>query len=87
MQLASTWQAGNNLWIVCLCNTLQHSTELNEYLKQLEAEQQSESVYGKGVQLIVPEPSFVIKTKDVTGSHRVYINICTSPKASLTSRH
>jgi hypothetical protein len=53
---------------------------MNAYLTQLEAEGQAESVYGKGVQLIVPEPWFVVKTKDVSGAKRVYINICTSPK-------
>ncbi|KAF6266499.1 pre-RNA processing PIH1/Nop17-domain-containing protein [Scenedesmus sp. NREL 46B-D3] len=56
------------------------AAEMNAYLTQLEAEGQAEAVYGKGVQLIVPEPWFVVKTKDVSGTNRVYINICTSPK-------
>jgi hypothetical protein len=55
---------------------------MNAYLAQLEAEGQGEAVYGKGVQLIVPEPWFVVKTKDVSGANRVYINICTSPKVN-----
>jgi hypothetical protein len=56
---------------------------MNAYLAQLEAEGQGEAVYGKGVQLIVPEPWFVVKTKDVSGANRVYINICTSPKVNM----
>jgi hypothetical protein len=59
--------------------------EMNAYLTQLEAEGQAEAVYGKGVQLIVPEPWFVVKTKDESGANRVYINICTSPKVSILS--
>lgn len=34
------------------------------YLRQLEAESRVEEVYGKGVQLIVPEAGFVVKTAD-----------------------
>uniref|UniRef100_A0A383W8J9 PIH1 domain-containing protein 1 n=1 Tax=Tetradesmus obliquus TaxID=3088 RepID=A0A383W8J9_TETOB len=56
------------------------AAEQNAYLAQLEAGGQAESVYGKGVQLIVPEAWFVVKTKDESGTNRVYINICTSPK-------
>eukprot|EP00878_Enallax_costatus_P030457 GHUV01033161.1.p1 GENE.GHUV01033161.1~~GHUV01033161.1.p1 ORF type:complete len:103 (+),score=31.43 GHUV01033161.1:479-787(+) len=54
--------------------------EHDAYLAQIEAEGQAEAIYGKGVQLIVPEPGLVIKTKDITGKTRVYINVCTSSK-------
>eukprot|EP00879_Flechtneria_rotunda_P004296 GHRR01004545.1.p1 GENE.GHRR01004545.1~~GHRR01004545.1.p1 ORF type:complete len:574 (+),score=212.43 GHRR01004545.1:586-2307(+) len=59
---------------------MQAMAENAAYLAQLEGEGQTEAVYGSGVQLIVPEPAYVIKTKDITGQTRVYINICTSPK-------
>ncbi len=65
---------------------MQQKKEMDEYLTQLEAEGQTEAVYGKDVQLIMPEPWFVVKTKDTGGKNRVYINICTSPKVRIKWR-
>lgn len=67
---------------VTAVHCVQTAAEQNAYLAQLEAGGQAESVYGKGVQLIVPEAWFVVKTKDESGANRVYINICTSPKVT-----
>jgi PIH1 N-terminal domain len=55
---------------------------MDAYLSQLEANGQVESMYGKGVTVISPEPWFVIKTRHVGGATRVYINVCTSAKVS-----
>lgn len=63
--------------LVCL---LQAKAEHDAYLAQIETEGQAEAMYGKGVQLIIPEPGLVVKTKDAHGKIRVYINICTSNK-------
>jgi len=62
---------------------VQAQAENVAYLQQIEAEGRVESVYGPGVQLVVPQPGFVIKTKDAVGRKRVYINICTSDKVQF----
>jgi hypothetical protein len=62
---------------------VQAQAENEAYLQQIEAEGRVESVYGPGVQLVVPQPGFVIKTKDAVGRKRVYINICTSDKVQF----
>lgn len=62
---------------------LQAKAEHDAYLAQVEAEGQAEAIYGKGVQLIVPEPGVVIKTKDSANDTRIYINVCTSSKVEL----
>ena len=70
--------------------------ESEAYLRQIEAENQVESVYGEGVKLIVPEPAFLVKTKtkqaeegdadaDVDAAApasgtKVFLNVCTSDK-------
>eukprot|EP00775_Hariotina_reticulata_P000581 gene581-860_t len=61
-------------------STPEAQAENEAYLQQIEAEGRTESVYGPGVQLVVPQPAFVIKTKDAVDRKRVYINICTSDK-------
>lgn len=63
---------------------MQAQAENEAYLQQIEAEGRTESVYGPGVQLVVPQPAFVIKTKDAVERKRVYINICTSDKVCFT---
>eukprot|EP00877_Chromochloris_zofingiensis_P000267 jgi/Chrzof1/10240/Cz04g33230.t1 len=61
--------------------------EHDQYLRQLEAEGRGEEVYGKGVQLVVPEPAFAVKTKDANTGVKVVINICSSDKvAEVTER-
>lgn len=50
------------------CTELQAKAETDAYLRQLEEEGRGEQVYGKGVQLIAPEPSFVLKTKLMSAS-------------------
>lgn len=47
---------------------MQVKEENDLYLRQLESEGRAEEVYGKGVQLIVPTESFVLKTR-VVGVH------------------
>lgn len=54
--------------------------ETNQYLQQLEREGQIEQVYGKGTQLITPTPEFVVKTKEATGTRKVFLNVCSSDK-------
>jgi hypothetical protein len=43
-----------------------NKAESDLYLRQLEYENKVESVYGKGVQLVIPAPGFVVKTADKT---------------------
>lgn len=62
---------------------LQAKAEQDAYLAQIEAEGRTESIYGTGTQLIVPEPGLVVKTKAAADNLRVYINICSSNKVSL----
>ncbi|KXZ49561.1 hypothetical protein GPECTOR_20g416 [Gonium pectorale] len=75
--------------------------ETDMYLRQLEEQGRAEEVYGKGVQLVVPSPALVIKSKvlgpaeaakDATGKggglpagQKVFINICTSDKVGCYS--
>ncbi|GMH36445.1 hypothetical protein BSKO_04313 [Bryopsis sp. KO-2023] len=66
-------------------STPQAKEEQELYLRQLENQGKSESVYGKGVQLLVPEPGCVVKTKDKRTGEKVFINICTSDKVPPTS--
>lgn len=54
--------------------------ENEAYLRQLEEEGRAEEFYGKGSQLIVPEPGFVIKTSNVTSKEKFFINVCTNTK-------
>ena len=43
-------------------------------------------VYGKGAQLILPVPAFVVKTQNTADGQKVFINVCTSEKASVEVR-
>lgn len=54
--------------------------ETEEYLRQLELEGKAEETYGKGAQLIVPQPEFVVKSKNLETADKVYINVCSSDK-------
>ena len=57
--------------------------ESEAYLRQIEEQNQTEAMYGEGVELIVPEESFVFKTRvkggDQDGS-KYFVNVCTSEK-------
>lgn len=60
--------------------------EENEaYLRQLEDEGRAEEVYGKGSQLIVPEPDFVLKTRDLSSREKFFVNLCTNEKVAAAS--
>lgn len=55
--------------------------ESEAYLRQIESGNQTESMYGSDVQLIVPEEAFVVKTRREDGDgEKVFINVCTSEK-------
>lgn len=55
--------------------------ESEAYLRQIESGNQTQNVYGSDVQLIVPEESFVVKTKKEGDEPvKVFINVCTSEK-------
>lgn len=43
-------------------------------------------VYGKGAQLILPVPAFVVKTQNTADGQKVFINVCTSEKVSVGVR-
>lgn len=59
---------------------LQARAEQEKYLHQLEEEGRAQEVYGKGMQLIMPSPSFVAKTANSRSGQKVFINVCTSDK-------
>lgn len=63
---------------MCGCKKARKEQEL--YLRQIEAEGGSESVYGKGVELLVPDPGSVAKTRDKATGEKFFINICKSDK-------
>ena len=58
--------------------------ETDAYLQQLERDNQIEQVYGKGTQLVVPAPAFVVKGRtapeDSAGAQKMFVNVCTSDK-------
>ena len=63
--------------------------EREAYIRQLEAEGRAEEAYGRGTQLVLPQPAFVIKTRCADagastssggGADKVFINVCTSGK-------
>ena len=58
----------------------QARAEQEQYLKQLEDEGRAQEVYGKGMQLVLPSPSFVAKTANSQSGQKVFINVCTSDK-------
>ena len=62
-----------------------NKAESDAYLRQLEYENKVESVYGKGVQLVIPVPGFAAKTTDKNkkaepGGGKVFINVCHTDK-------
>ena len=59
--------------------------ETDAYLRQLEMEGRIEEVYGKGAQLIMPEPAFVLKTSNKPDGVKVFINVCSSDKIDKAS--
>lgn len=59
--------------------------ETDAYLRQLEMEGRIEEVYGKGAQLIMPEPAFVLKTFNKPDKVKVFINVCSSEKLDKAS--
>ncbi|GBG79087.1 hypothetical protein CBR_g28803 [Chara braunii] len=54
--------------------------ETEKYLKQLENEGRVREVYGEGVELIVPQAGFSIKTRNKETGQKVFINVCESEK-------
>lgn len=58
--------------------------ETDAYLQQLERDNQIEQVYGRGTQLVVPAPEFVIKGRTAPEGggtvQKVFVNVCTSEK-------
>jgi hypothetical protein len=54
--------------------------ETDAYLRQLEQQGDIESTYGKGTQLIIPEPQFCFKTKARPCGTKVFVNVCSSDK-------
>lgn len=59
--------------------------ETDQYLRQLEMEGRIEEVYGKGAQIIMPEPAFVLKTINKVNGMKIFINVCTSDKLDKAS--
>lgn len=59
--------------------------ETEAYLRQLEAEGRAEEVYGKGVQLIMPVPAYVLKTRNKETGEKVFINVCTCDKVRVVA--
>lgn len=71
-----------------------NKAESDMYLRQLEYENKVESVYGKGVQLVIPNPGFAAKTSDMNANaeaagggggkgkekKKVFINVCHTDK-------
>ena len=57
-----------------------NKAESDAYLRQLEYENKVESVYGKGVQLVIPAAGFVVKTTDEATGRKVFVNVCHSDK-------
>lgn len=62
----------------------QARAEQEQYLRQLEEEGRAQEVYGKGMQLVMPTPSFVAKTANSQSGQKVFINVCTSDKVTLS---
>ena len=44
-------------------------------------------MYGKGTQLVAPEPSFVAKTANKQSGQKIFINVCTSDKVGASALH
>jgi len=56
--------------------------ENDAYLRQMEAEGKAEEVYGKGTQLVVPQPGFCVKCKSKEDQKKVFINVVYSEKVA-----
>lgn len=54
--------------------------ETDAYLRQLEQQGEIERTYGKGTQLIVPDPQFCFKTRSKPCGTKVFVNVCSSDK-------
>jgi dynein assembly factor 2 len=57
-----------------------NKAESDLYLRQLERENKIEATYGKGVQLVIPTPGFVVKTRCKKTDRKAFVNICHSDK-------
>ena len=55
---------------------------MDAYLRQLEAAGQIQEVCGSDMEVIIPEPWFVLKTRTATDATKVFVNICTSARVS-----
>lgn len=56
--------------------------ETEAYLRQLEAEGRASEVYAPGKELLVLQPCYVVKTRELGPSGRkVFINVCSCDKA------
>lgn len=60
--------------------------ESEAYLRQLEADGETQNVYGTQTELVLPEAAFVVKTKDKNSGQKIYINICTSAKVEQATQ-
>ncbi len=67
--------------------SLQYKAEVDQYLRQVEAEGNAEQMYGKGTELVFPEPAFVVKTINEGSGQRIYINVCHSDKVRGGGMH
>ncbi len=56
-------------------------------MRQVEAEGNAEQMYGKGTELVFPEPAFVVKTIKKGSGQRMYINVCVSDKVRCEGQH
>lgn len=54
--------------------------ETDAYLRQLEQQGDIECTYGKGTQLLMPEPKFCFKTSAKPCGTKVFVNVCSSDK-------
>jgi hypothetical protein len=63
-------------WFLKVCFSKRGSTCTGRYFEV-------ESVYGKGVQLVIPTPGFAAKTSDKTKGDKVFINVCHTDKCEV----
>ena len=61
---------------------VQTKAEMDAYLRQLEAAGQIQEVCGSDMEVIIPEPWFVLKTRTAVDATKVFVNICTSARVS-----
>ena len=70
----------------CISYVSQTRAEQDQYIRQLEEEGRGQEVYGKGMQLVTPTAVFVAKTANKQSGQKIFINVCTSDKASATAQ-